>query len=121
MKSVYDTCTKDNVKVSYSLYTMLFDLGLNPSNKGTIYLKEVIEYVVLNGLYDASYQEILKRFICENHYELKNIKDNIKNALYRVDYAKARKNFERYLKLPFDVYYFSPSKFISILALKYKN
>lgn len=121
MKSVYDTCTKDNVKVSYSLYTMLFELGLSPSNKGTIYLKEVIEYIVLNGLYDYSYKKVLELFIHEKHYELKNIKDNIKNTLYRVDYAKAKKNFETYLKLPFDVYYFSPSKFISIFALKYKN
>jgi len=48
MKSVYDTCTKDKVKVSYSLYAMLIELGLNPSNKGTIYLKEVIEYIILN-------------------------------------------------------------------------
>ena len=32
MKSVYDTCTKDKVKVSYSLYAMLIELGLNPSN-----------------------------------------------------------------------------------------
>ena len=40
MKSVYDTCTKDKVKVSYSLYAMLFELGLCPSSKGTIYLKE---------------------------------------------------------------------------------
>mgnify|MGYP001117201015 CR=1 FL=1 len=28
MKSVYDTCTKDKVKVSYSLYAMLIELGL---------------------------------------------------------------------------------------------
>ena len=57
MKSVYDTCTKDKVKVSYSLYAMLIELGLNPSNKGTIYLKEVIEYIILNNLYDYTYNE----------------------------------------------------------------
>ena len=119
MKSVYDTCTKDKVKVSYSLYAMLFELGLSPSNKGTIYLKELIEYIILNNLYDYSYKEILELFITENHYELKNIKSNIKNSLYRIDYIKAKKNFEKYLSLQFDPYYLSPSKFINIIALKY--
>lgn len=56
MKSEYGTYTKDKVKVSYLLYSMLFELGLNPSNKGTIYLKELIEYIILNNLYDYSYK-----------------------------------------------------------------
>ena len=58
MRSEYDTYTKDKVKVSYLLYAMLFELGLNPANKGTIYLKEIIEYIILNNLYDCSYKEI---------------------------------------------------------------
>ena len=69
MKSIYDTYTKDKVKVSYSLYAMLFELGLNPSNKGTIYLKELIEYIILNNLYDYSYKDILKFFVNDNNYE----------------------------------------------------
>lgn len=121
MKSVYDTCTKDKVKVSYSLYAMLFELGLCPSSKGTIYLKELIEYIVLNDLYDYSYKEVLELFVREKHYELKNIKSNIKNSLYRIDYSKAKKNFEKYLSLEFDSYYLSPSKFINIIALKYND
>jgi len=121
MVSKYDTCTKNKVKVSYSLYTMLFELGLSPSNKGTIYLKELIEYVILNNLYDYSYKEILELFITENHYELNNIKNNIKNSLYRINYTKAKKNFEKHLSLEFDPYYLSPSKFINIVALKYNG
>lgn len=121
MKSVYDTYTKDKVKVSYSLYAMLFELGLCPSSKGTIYLKELIEYIVLNDLYDYSYKEILELFISEKHYELKNIKSNIKNTLYRIDYSKAKRNFEKYLGLEFDTYYLSPSNFINIIALKYND
>ena len=74
MKSVYDTCTKDKVKVSYSLYAMLFELGLCPSSKGTIYLKELIEYIIYNNLYDYSHKEVLELFISKKHYELKNIK-----------------------------------------------
>ena len=121
MKSIYDSSTKDKVKTSYSLYAMLFDLGLNPSNKGTIYLKELIEYIIINNLYDYSYKEILKKFIAENHYELKNVKYNIKNSIYRINYIKAKQNFEKYLNLPFDFYYLSPSKFTNIVALKYKD
>ena len=121
MKSVYDTYTKDKVKVSYSLYAMLFELGLNPSNKGTIYLKELIEYIIFNNLYDYSYKEILQLFINDNNYEKKNIQNNIKNTLYRINYTKAKNNFEKYLNLQFDNYYLSPSKFISIIALKYKD
>lgn len=121
MKSVYDTCTKDKVKVSYSLYAMLFELGLSPSNKGTIYLKELIEYIILNNLYDYSYKEILQLFINDNSYEKKNIQSNIKNSLYRINYTKAKSNFEKYLNLQFDSYYLSPSKFINIIALKYKD
>lgn len=119
MKSKYVTCTKDKVKASYSLYSMLFELGLSPSNKGTIYLKELIEYIALNNLYDYSYTKILELFINRNHYELKNIKSNIKNSLYRIDYIKAEKNFEKYLNIKFDPYYLSPSKFINIVYLKY--
>ncbi len=33
MDSKYDTYTKDNVTVSYLLYNLLFELGLNPSSK----------------------------------------------------------------------------------------
>lgn len=121
MKSLYDTDTKDKVKVSYYLYPMLFELGLNPSNKGTIYLKELIEYIIQNNLYDYSYKETLELFIKDKHYELKNIKDNIKNSLYRIDYSKAKMNFEKYLNLSFNSYYLSPSKFISIISLKYHN
>lgn len=121
MISEYDTCTKDKVKVSYSLYTMLFELGLSPSNKGTIYLKELIEYIVLNNLYDYSYKEVLELFINDNHYEFKKINKNIKNCLYRIDYTKAKKNFEKYLSLQFDPYYLSPSKFTNIVALEYTD
>ncbi len=121
MKSVYDTCTKDKVKVSYSLYAMLFELGLCPSSKGTIYLKELIEYIIYNNLYDYSYKEVLELFISKKHYELKNIKNNIKNALYRIDYSKAKRNFKKYLDLEFDTYYLSPSNFTNIIALKYND
>lgn len=121
MISEYDTCTKDKVKVSYLLYVMLFELGLSPSNRGTIYLKELIEYIALNNLYDYSYKEILQKFIDDKHYEKKNIKSNIKNALYRIDYTKAEKNFEKYLNIQFDTYYLSPSKFVNIIALKCKD
>ena len=121
MKSVYDTCTKDKVKVSYSLYAMPFELGLCPSSKGTIYLKELIEYIIYNNLYDYSYKEVLELFISKKHYELKNIKNNIKNALYRIDYSKAKRNFKKYLDLEFDTYYLSPSNFINIVALRYND
>jgi len=121
MKSVYDTCTKDKVKVSYSLYAMLIELGLNPSNKGTIYLREIIEYTILNNLYDYSYKDILKLFTNENNYDLKKIRTNIKNCLYRINYTKSKKNFDKYLNIEFDTYYLSPSKFINIVALKYNS
>jgi len=121
MKFEYDTCTKDKVKVSYSLYAMLFELGLSPSNKGTIYLKELIEYIILNNLYDYSYKEILSLFIADNNYDKKNIQNNIKNTLYRINYIKAKNNFEKYLNLQFDTYYLSPSRFITIIALKNKD
>ncbi len=119
MKSEYDTFTKDKVTVSYLLYAMLFELGLSPSNIGTIYLKEIIEYITLNNLYDSSYKEILQLFIEEKHYELKKVKTNIKNALYRIDYTKTKKNFYKYFNIEFDSYYLSPSKFINLIALKY--
>ena len=121
MKSEYDTCTKDKVEVSYLLYAMLFELGLNPASKGTIYIKEIIEFIVLNNLYDYSYKEILNLFIKDKHYEKKNIKSNIKNSIYRIDYIKAKKGFEKYLNLRFDAFYLSPSRFINIIALKYKD
>jgi len=120
MVSKYDTCTKDKVQVSYCLYAILFELGLNPSSKGTIYLKELIEYIILNNLYDYSYKEILNLFVTAKHYEQKNIQSNIKNSLYRIKYSKAKINFEKYFEIPFDNYYLSPSKFVIIVALKYK-
>lgn len=76
---------------------------------------------MLNNLYDCSYKEILQQFINNKHYEKKNIQSNIKNSLYRIDYTKAEKNFEKYLNIPFDNYYLSPSKFINIIVLKYKD
>lgn len=118
MKEIYDTTTKDKVIVSYSI---LFELGLSPSNKGTIYLKELIDFIILNNLYDFSYKKNLELFSNENNYNFENIKSNIKNSLYRINYLKAQKNFEKYLNLPFDPYYLSPSKFISIISLKYKS
>lgn len=121
MISNYDTYTKDNVTVSYLLYSLLFELGLSPSNKGTIYLKELIEYVVSNKLFDYSYNNILKQFIHINHYENKNVRSNIKNALYRININKAKSNFKTYLNLQFDTYYLSPCNFINIIALKYND
>lgn len=121
MGNIYDSYTKDKVKASYYLYAILVDLGLNPSNKGTIYLKELIEYIIINDLYDYSYKAILEKFTAEKHYKVKNVKDNIKNSIYRINYIKAKKNFQKYLSLPFDFYYLSPSKFINIIALKYKD
>lgn len=121
MKSKYDTSTKDKVKVSYYIYTVLFELGLNPSSKGTIYLKEIIDYVILNNLYDYSYKKILQLFSNQQQYELENVKYNIKNCIYRINYLKAEKNFEKYLNIQFDTYYLAPSKLINIIALKYKN
>ena len=121
MISEYDTCTKDKVKVSYLLYAMLLELGLNPSSKGTIYLKELIEYVISNNLYDCSYKKILQLFVTAKQYESKNIQSNIKNSLYRINYTKAKENFTKYLNIEFDTYYLSPSKFKNIVALKYKN
>ncbi len=121
MISKYDTSTKDKVKVSYLLYSTLLELGLNPSNKGTIYLKEIIEYIILNNLYDYSYNEILNRFVKSKGYKKANVKFNIKNSLYRINYKKAERNFEKCLNMPFDMYYLSPSKLINIIALKYRD
>ncbi len=114
MKSEYGS-TKD--KVTDSLYAMLFDLGLSPSNKGTIYLKELIEYIISNNLYDHTYKELLGQFARENHYDLKKLQCNIKNTLYRLDTIKAKQNFAKYFSIPFDAYYLSPSKFISLITL----
>ncbi len=110
MKSKYGNHTKD--KVTYSLYAILFDLGLSPSNKGTIYLKELIEYIISNHLYDHTYKEIL-----ENNYDLRKLQSNIKNAIYRLDTSKAEKNFEKYFSIEFDTYYLSPNKFVSLVVL----
>ncbi len=121
MKSKYNTCTNDKVKVSYLLYSMLIELGLNPSSKGTIYLEEVIEYIILNNLYDYSYKDILELLANEKNYDFKKLKSNIKNCLYRIDYTKSKNNFDKHLNIKFDPYYLSPSKFINIVALKYNN
>lgn len=121
MSSKYNTYTKEKITVSYLLYNILFELGLSPSNKGTIYLKELIEYIVSNNLYDYSYNNILKLFIQSKHYENKNIKSNIKNALYRINLDKTQSNFKKYLNLQFDSYYLSPCNFINIIALKYND
>ncbi len=111
MKSEYGNHTKD--KVIYSLYAILFDLGLSPSNKGTIYLKELIEYIISNHLYDHAYKEILEQF----NYDLRKLQSNIKNAIYRLDTSKAEKNFEKYFSIEFDTYYLSPNKFVSLIVL----
>lgn len=121
MKSTINTDTKNILTISYSIYAVLFSLGLNLSSKGTIYLKELIEFIILNNLYDYQYNKILELFITAKHYETKNIKNNIKNSLYRINFSKAKKNFELYLNLEFDSYYLSPSKFINIIALKYRD
>lgn len=55
MKSTINTDTKNILTISYSIYAVLFSLGLNPSSKGTIYLKELIEFIILNNLYDYLY------------------------------------------------------------------
>ena len=103
--------------VIYSLYAILFDLGLSPSNKGTIYLKELIEYIIFNHLYDHAYKEILEQFAEENNYDLRKLQSNIKNAIYRLDTSKAEKNFEKYFSIEFDTYYLSPNKFVSLIVL----
>ena len=69
----------------------------------------------------SAYNDILKQFIQKNHYENKNVKSNIKNALYRINTNKAKSNFKTYLNLQFDTYYLSPCNFINIIALKYND
>lgn len=121
MKNKYDTFTTEKTRVSYLPYTTLFELGFNPSSKGTFYLKGLIEYIIVNNLYDYSYKNILKMFTKDNNYELDNVRENIRNSLRRVDYFKIQKNFKKYLDVDFDYYFLSPTKFINILALKYSN
>ena len=121
METKYDVLTKDVKEISYSVYTVLLNLGLSPSNKGTLYLKELILFVISNDLYDYSYKDILQKFIKHNNYDIKKVRNNIKNTLYRINCLKAKNNFEKYLDVEFDSYYTSPSKFLNIIALKYNN
>ena len=123
MNKEYDTCTKDNCKLSYDLFIddSLIKLGFIYSNIGTYYYKKLICL-----LYSRDMSNININNLCILlAKELKNISAdtiyaNIRTTFRRIDKNKTSKNFYDVFCIPFDDYFITP-KSLAILFMNTLN
>lgn len=120
MITTYDISTKDKVEISYSTFILanLLKLGLNLSNKGTFYLRDMIIIAVqVNKLSesDISLKCLLEKLSKLKNISPKTIKSNIDYAFKYIDILKAEKNFKNIFGFEYDRYYITTKSIICLM------
>ena len=109
--------TNENIDI----FTLLINLGLSPSLKGTFFLKAIIK-ICLDRPYlkELSFKEIVSIYSKENNLTPKNVISSIQYACHSINQNHAKKNFRKYLDIDYDEYFLSKKQFLLILNNKIK-
>lgn len=119
MQYKYDVFTKDNVKISYSSFvqTILIELGLSPSNKGTYYLRDIILLAIQeNNFNDINLIDLRNKLAKINNISAYTIKSNMDYTFRFKDISKAQKNFEEIFNIKYDEYYITAKTLTNLIV-----
>ena len=127
MISKYDISTKDKIEVSYRDFILyiLLQIGLQPSNKGIYYLRDLIllalqEYNFIEN--EVKNTDLINKLANIKHISAANIRTNIDYAFKFKDTTKAEINFKKIFNFEYDAYYMTAKTITSfIISLIYSK
>lgn len=116
MVSKYDISTKDKKEMSYRafVFALLINLGFNPSNKGTFYLRDLILLAIRNNA-DIWLKELRKQLASKKHISQMKIKTNIDYAFKCIDSTKTKNNFKNIFHFEYDIYFMTAKTLINLV------
>jgi len=116
MVSKYDISTKDKKEMSYRtfVFALLINLGFNPSNKGTFYLRDLI-LLAINNSEDIGLKELRKQLANKKRISQTKIKTNIDYAFKCIDNTKTENNFKDIFHFEYDIYFMTAKTLINLI------
>lgn len=116
MINKYDISTKDKKEMSYRtfVFALLINLGFNPSNKGTFYLRDLILLAISNDT-DIGLKELRKQLANKKHISQMKIKTNIDYAFRCIDSTKAKDNFKNIFYIEYNPYFITAKTLINLV------
>lgn len=114
----YDIFTKDKEKMSYHTFiqTILIELGLSPTSKGTYYLRDIIILAIQeNNFNDITLINLIKKLSTIKNLSERTIKSNIDYAFKYKNTYKAQKNFELIFNIKYDEYFLTAKTITNLI------
>lgn len=118
MTNKYDIFTKDKRNISYCSFiqTILIELGLSPTSKGTYYLRDIITLAIQeNNFNDVSLISLIKKLATIKNLSERTIKSNIDYAFKYKNTYKAQKNFELIFNIKYDEYFLTAKTITNLI------
>lgn len=119
MKTEYDVFTKDKEKISYRAFiqTILIELGLSPTSKGTYYLRDIITLAIQEYSFnDISLIDLRNKLAVKENTTANTIKSNIDYTFKFKDTSKAEQNFETIFNIKYDEYYITAKALTNLIV-----
>ena len=114
----YDIFTKDKEKISYRAFiqTILIELGLSPTSKGTYYLRDIITLAIQESNFNNfSLIDLRKKLAIKENLSEKTIKSNIDYTFKYKNTYKAQKNFELIFNIKYDEYFLTAKTLMNLI------
>ncbi len=99
-------------KIDLLITCIFLKLGLNLSNAGVRYLKELIKMAYISNELDIKYKELCNKLSKKLNVSIKKVDSNIYTAVNTINVGLAKKNFPSIFHTEFDYYYISPKKLL---------
>ena len=118
MSKQYDIFTKDKEKISYRAFiqTILIELGLSPTSKGTYYLRDIITLAIQESNFNNfSLIDLRKKLAIKENLSEKTIKSNIDYTFKYKNTYKAQKNFESIFNIKYDEYFLTAKTLMNLI------
>lgn len=118
MKTEYDIFTKDKRKISYVAFiqSILLELGLSSTSKGTYYLRDIIVIAIQDyNLNDVNIIGLINKLAKIKNTSAHKIKSNIDYTFKYKNTLKAEKNFETIFNIKYDEYYITPKSVTNLI------
>lgn len=122
MVNKYDIYTEDKKEMSYRtfVFALLINLGFNPSNKGTFYLRDLILLAMKNSE-DIGLKELRKQLANKKHISQTKIKTNIDYAFKCIDSTKTKNNFNNIFHFEYNIYFMTAKTLINLVISLISN